>query len=64
MDLTIIPNLRENFLVNPKPEGNIPYALQTTPPNFLHFWAFFHMWAWSTWWGQNKSLGLSLTVTS
>ena len=64
MDLMIIPSLRVSFLLNPKPTRNVPYALQITPPNFSHFLAFFHMWVWFTWWGQNKSSGLGLAVTS
>ena len=63
MGLTIIPSLRASFLLNPKPAKNVPYAHQTTSPNFLHLLAFFHMWAWFTWWGQNKNLSLSLAVT-
>jgi hypothetical protein len=64
MGLTTISNLYAGFLLNPKLARNVSYALQTTPPNFPHFLAIFHMWAWSTWWGQNKSLGLDPAVTS
>ena len=44
--LTVIFKPMQEFLLNPKPTRNVSYALQTTPPNFPYFLAFFHMWAW------------------